>query len=351
MVEAMLLFFALLLRAFRGRVRAKVRSVPRTVEEANRLAEELYPLVVEARQVAYRQQAIEIRRHMQSVYGVKVKPAPPRGFSVRPVSDAVLRAAGITGGWSGEVDTDYVEDVDGVLAKPFAPAGREDAPDSVEEFTRRVSSALERHVQNAGREAVIDTAVGPPVPRQELEIEDVVPDPVETDEGWEEFEDVPTIEDYKREREEARRRRQAQNRPKGVVLGWARVLAGETNCAFCAMLASRGPVYKSGVTAGFEAHDGCDCSATLVVKNQPWEGEAEWRALEELWRDARDNPSEYELRRAEFGQLDSPMKRFRSRFTALDREFKDEAFKAPMVREVEGILVRRGLWKERRGAA
>src|SRR5699024_7592363 len=151
MVEAMLLFFALLLRAFRGRVRARVGSVARTVEEANRLAVELYPLVVEARQVAYRQQAIEIRRHMQSVYGVKVMPAPLRGFSVRPVSDAVWRAAGITGGWDGRVDTDEVEGVDGGLGRPFAPSVQEERPEGVGGVVRRVASARVRRVACVGR--------------------------------------------------------------------------------------------------------------------------------------------------------------------------------------------------------
>lgn len=52
----------------------------------------------------------------------------------------------------------------------------------------------------------------------------------------------------------------AQSDPSAV--GWARV-TGDNPCAFCAMLASRGPVYKED-TVGFEAHDHCVPAGTLV---------------------------------------------------------------------------------------
>lgn len=41
---------------------------------------------------------------------------------------------------------------------------------------------------------------------------------------------------------------------------WIRVPSGSP-CAFCRALASRGPVYKSERSAGFEAHDHCGCTA------------------------------------------------------------------------------------------
>ena len=46
------------------------------------------------------------------------------------------------------------------------------------------------------------------------------------------------------------------------ALGWARAASGNA-CAFCAMLASRGPVYREE-TADFEAHDGCGCGIEPV---------------------------------------------------------------------------------------
>lgn len=47
------------------------------------------------------------------------------------------------------------------------------------------------------------------------------------------------------------------------ALGWARVTGGRP-CAFCAMLAGRGFVYKSEATAGGEYHDGCGCTTEPV---------------------------------------------------------------------------------------
>jgi hypothetical protein len=43
-----------------------------------------------------------------------------------------------------------------------------------------------------------------------------------------------------------------------ATTGWYRETSGDP-CAFCALLASRGGVYYSEDTAGFEAHDHCSC--------------------------------------------------------------------------------------------
>ncbi|MBW0275005.1 hypothetical protein ATM97_27780 [Nocardia sp. MH4] len=83
-------------------------------------------------------------------------------------------------------------------------------------------------------------------------------------------------------------------------IGWARVLSGDENCAFCAMLASRGPVYRSDKAAlsvvgdrrgrtrgsrelGESYHDNCDCDAVLVRAGQDWAGREEFERLERLW--------------------------------------------------------------------
>lgn len=42
--------------------------------------------------------------------------------------------------------------------------------------------------------------------------------------------------------------------------GWQRVTGGNP-CAFCAMLASRGPAYRGQASAGFQAHSHCQCAA------------------------------------------------------------------------------------------
>ena len=59
---------------------------------------------------------------------------------------------------------------------------------------------------------------------------------------------------------------------------------GGKACAFCAMLASRGPVYRSDdeSSAGFQAHDSCGC-----VPEPHYRDDAEWppgsREYRELW--------------------------------------------------------------------
>ena len=82
---------------------------------------------------------------------------------------------------------------------------------------------------------------------------------------------------------------------------WARVLTGPTSCAFCAMLASRGPVFETkakvfdhgpGKTMfeGVEIdayHDGCDCVVVFVPRgSRDWEGHSEWRKLRKAWKDS-----------------------------------------------------------------
>lgn len=86
----------------------------------------------------------------------------------------------------------------------------------------------------------------------------------------------------------------------GEEVGWARVLSGAENCAWCAMLASRGPVYKSDKSAltvvgrrggrtrgtrqlGERYHDFCDCDCVLVRQGEDWAGRAEFERLQRMW--------------------------------------------------------------------
>lgn len=75
------------------------------------------------------------------------------------------------------------------------------------------------------------------------------------------------------------------------ALGWARATSGSP-CAFCAMLASRGPAY-SEETVAFEAHDGCSCGAEPVYhRDADWPAGA--RDLRDLW-DAHTRGEEDQL--------------------------------------------------------
>lgn len=68
------------------------------------------------------------------------------------------------------------------------------------------------------------------------------------------------------------------------ALGWARVTR-DNPCAFCAMLASRGPVYKTRQQAGFQPHDHCRCYPEPVfTRDAPWPGRG--REFQELWYSA-----------------------------------------------------------------
>lgn len=49
-----------------------------------------------------------------------------------------------------------------------------------------------------------------------------------------------------------------------LLLGWSRVCGSARPCAFCRMLRSRGPVYKTEGAASFKAHDFCRCHAEGV---------------------------------------------------------------------------------------
>lgn len=68
--------------------------------------------------------------------------------------------------------------------------------------------------------------------------------------------------------------------------GWARVhLGSKAPCGFCAMLISRGPVYKSEETAGFAAHNGCECHPEPLFRGQggAFPGHEQYDRYQALW--------------------------------------------------------------------
>jgi len=101
-----------------------------------------------------------------------------------------------------------------------------------------------------------------------------------------------------------------------AALGWARVTGSSATgpCAFCVMLASRGPVYGSSRAAGFEAHGNCQCTAVAVFNKDSYAGrdnELEWAAL---WKEATKGYSGRDARNA-----------FRRHWEGLRREAKRAA--------------------------
>lgn len=71
------------------------------------------------------------------------------------------------------------------------------------------------------------------------------------------------------------------------VTRYIRVTDGDP-CAFCAMLASRGPVYETAESGGFLAHPSCACTAEpVVVADGAWPGQAAY--YKRLWRSNIEN--------------------------------------------------------------
>lgn len=95
-------------------------------------------------------------------------------------------------------------------------------------------------------------------------------------------------------------------------VGYARVTAARP-CAFCAMLASRGPVYQSESTGGFRAHGHCSCTVEPVfTREQPWPGRA--REFHDLWNQAQQQARDGgELRR---GTANDALNAFRRALSA-----------------------------------
>lgn len=102
------------------------------------------------------------------------------------------------------------------------------------------------------------------------------------------------------------------------AIGWARVQGGNESCAFCLMLISRGPVYKSAKSAGLDLddieavelwrqidshpdnsaeaqaayetlakrwHPNCDCKVVPVFNENTWSGRDSYLAALELWKE------------------------------------------------------------------
>lgn len=342
MLVPMLVYLAKLIAAVLAAVfRVTGRRVPKTTAQAQKMAEAIFPAVARGRAMAARAQAVAISTHMRKEYGLKVTPAEVRPYVVNATFRAVCRSAGLT----PQDRSSHAGVADGHNPSP---------PRDAAEFEQRLGRALDQHIRNAARDLVVDTA-------NLNEVERVGGSGSESDDDYEEFYEQSTADfqdqfdtaddwweqqerDLKKvrtakegesaevlnaatEKREKRNKVSERRRP-GVVLGWARVLSGETNCAFCAMLASRGAVYKSEKTAGFEPHPKCDCHAELVVKGQRWDGDSEAAALQDLWEDARDHPNDYERQRMQSGQLSTPAARFRSRINEMVRLGKMGQFKA-----------------------
>lgn len=79
------------------------------------------------------------------------------------------------------------------------------------------------------------------------------------------------------------------------AVGWARI-TDKDPCAFCAMLAGRGPVYKSRKSAEFPAHDHCACMPAVVFsRDEAWLQNS--RDLADQWQKVTEGHSGADARR------------------------------------------------------
>lgn len=308
-------------------------GVPGNFDKMWEFLQLLMPIVGAAR-ASYHGAAVASMTRAMDGHGLEVAPAGLRQWSSNAAWKMLARAMGWNvyrdpipkqfDSYPPAAQRALIERVVSFPEDPFDPV-------AVEQATQRIATGAIRHARAAGRDAVVDTADGNLVRRadtqevlspgrRDIEVVDgerVVVDTDEKSEVLEQWElEHPVREDYDRSAEGLR----------GKVLGWARVLTGAENCPWCAMLASRGPVYtettvltgttRSASRDGLRYHDHCDCTAVLVVRGQPWEGEAQFTALQDLWEDARDNPTQLEMEEG----LRTPQSRFDKRYRDLIEE-------------------------------
>lgn len=328
------------------------QTIPTTIETLWDLVTALLPLIHTARKAFYHSAAQTMTEDMRA-RGMEIDVAPMRPYQPNAAWKMLLRALG----WNpkkdpipGDIES-YSKDAQRALLEKVAafPANPAD-PAAVAQVSRRVAAGAVRHARAAGRDAVVDTAaqgrvrVASSQKRPRVTVEDNTGSDGQPKVIVEHTSDGRKVGDDNRDsRKKASKAEPASTKPGGKVLGWARVLTGAENCAFCAMLASRGPVYSedtvvttgkprevrprqvhyrnSGATGGHtyvsgsrregeKYHDHCDCIAVLVVKGASWNGEQQYHALKDLWDDATFQPTQEELDAG----LDQPRDRFNKRY-------------------------------------
>jgi hypothetical protein len=329
------------------------QTIPTTIEALWDLVTALLPLIHTARKAFYRS-AVQTMTEDMRARGMEIDVAPMRPYQPNAAWKMLLRALG----WNpkkdpipGDIES-YSKDAQRALLEKVAafPANPAD-PVALAQVSRRVAAGAVRHARAAGRDVVVDTAaqgrvrVSSSRKRPRVTVEDGTGSDGQPKVIVEYASDDRKVGDDNREsRKKTSKAEPDSTKPGGKVLGWARVLTGAESCAFCAMLASRGPVYSedtvvttgkprevrprqvhyrnSGATGGHtyvsgsrregeKYHDHCDCIAVLVVKGVPWNGEQQYHDLKDLWDDATFQPTQEELDAG----LDQPRDRFTKRYT------------------------------------
>lgn len=221
----------------------KARGIPTTVDAADLIAGDLYAELLDTRKYLASRESAMIREYAPSMV---IPPDPP--YKLTSLQKMVRRQAGLTpisSLASVELLDPISREISSVSIRPWTMPENEEVQ---EEFLRRISAGMARHAKSASRDLVIDTA-----------------------------------------------------RANNAL--WARQLSGAENCAFCAMLVSRGAVYSKN-TARFQTHNHCDCTATIVTSPRAdYPGREEARLLAGLYRRSRRNPETGELAKSSQEQV------------------------------------------------
>lgn len=248
----------------------------------------LMPYLLRSRESLYREAVLMMGRQV-AAQGYQVRPAELREYTPKALYDALARPLGLVNSpGRATINVEVLDPESQKSALETVTVDQAVARDQVniERTAKKFTAIARRHAQDAARQAVADTSAN------------------------NEVRAAPAG-----EQQPGRTIRPESDG--GVTLGWARVLTGAENCGWCAMLASRGPVYDEDTVvttgAGRSYHDFCDCTAVMVVKGRRWEGEDEYKRLAELWQDAANRPTTEER---ESGQS-KPMTRFGNRVKKL----------------------------------
>lgn len=219
-------------------------GVPVTVSDAEKLVERLHPRVVRLREASWKAHVLELGRQA-SAAGVEIAPEPLEPYPAKALFDAICDVSRMTPG-SSKIRVEVLdEETKRRVVRPVSVSADNNRDKAVvNRISSELGERLGRHVVDAGRRVVSESVHN----------------------GSARF----------------------KNSGLPAHTGYARVLSGAESCAFCAMLASRGPVYSEDTVMtrrdGRRYHDGCDCIPVLVVEGKPWVGQAEQEALYKEWK-------------------------------------------------------------------
>lgn len=281
-----------------GDTTAPLQGKPVTLSEKE-LGEAITPLVWAARRQAWAATALFLRGQARA-HGANEAWIPPQpGYSPDSVRYAIRSAKARTG------KPEAFKALQGELTSHVYAASRrtindavEDAPDvaellddleriadDLEGFSKGQVEQIEREVEKHERKRR---------PRRNwVDVFDEVADRV--DKAIKELEAEGMLTQKYRDSEALKDLPDKYRRSKGGTLiarpfAWARVVTPSKNgpCGFCAMLASRGPVYKTSKTAGVGVnrfHNNCRCVCVGVYTSRAWPGKEQHARFEQLYNE------------------------------------------------------------------